>query len=83
MMNLAIFYQGIKKKIHLIQKWGLLYAHPNSEHLYGNAIDFLIIGHPTQDVSKVLAEYWKGRWYYEYGFIHADSTKSRGVRADW
>ena len=58
-------------------------SNPNSEHIYGNAIDFLIIGHSTQDVSKVLAEYWKGRWYYEYGFIHADSTKSRGTRANW
>ena len=54
-----------------------------AEHIYGNAIDFLIIGHSTDAVSKVFVEYWKGRWYYEHGFIHADSTKSRGARASW
>lgn len=56
---------------------------PNSEHIYGNAIDFIIIGYTTKQVSVNFKNFWKGRWYFEYGFIHADNTKSRGIRADW
>lgn len=60
-------------------------ADPNSEHLYGNAIDFAIIG---QNMNKVYAKfktYWKGRRYLHssYGFIHADITSRRGIVADW
>lgn len=58
-------------------------ADPNSEHIYGNAIDFFIVGYTTAVVYSRFEKYWKGRSYKEYGFIHADSTKERGKRADW
>ena len=60
-------------------------ADPNSEHIYGNAIDFKIVGHNTQFVYNRFKIYWKGRKYIhkDYDFIHADQTKSRGVIADW
>lgn len=61
-------------------------ADPNSEHLYGNAIDFAIIGKNINDVYYQFTKYWKGRKYKhsDYKFIHADTTKSRGVYAnDW
>lgn len=66
---------GVKK---FIQK-----SDPNSEHIYGNAIDFIIIGYTTAAVYAIFEKYWKGRSYKEYGFIHADSTKEHGKRADW
>lgn len=61
-------------------------ADPNSEHLYGNAIDFMIIGQTPQTVYNQFLKYWKGRKYLHkaWGFIHADITTSRGVYAnDW
>ena len=58
-------------------------ADPNSEHIFGNAIDFLIIGQNTYSVYNNFKNYWKGRRYTEGSFIHADSTKKRGIRADW
>ena len=61
-------------------------ADPNSEHIYGNAIDFMIPGQSTQLVYKKFVTYWKGRKYLHSGgnFIHADITTSRGVYAnDW
>lgn len=60
-------------------------ADPNSEHIYGNAIDFKIVGHNTHTVYLKFKVYWKGRHYEHksYGFIHADQTKNRGVIADW
>lgn len=61
-------------------------ADPNSEHLYGNAIDFSIIGQNLNTVYNKFVPYWKGRKYKhnKYGFIHADITTSRGVYAnDW
>ena len=63
-----------------------IYADPNSEHLYGNAIDFMIIGKDINDVYNNFIKYWRGRRYkHKDGlFIHADITKSRGVYAnDW
>lgn len=61
-------------------------ADPNSEHLYGNAIDFAIIGQNLNSVYNNFVKYWRGRKYKHssYGFIHADITTSRGVYAnDW
>lgn len=61
-------------------------ADPNSEHLYGNAIDFKIIGQDLETVFNKFKVYWKGRKYMHksFGFIHADITTSRGVYAnDW
>lgn len=60
-------------------------ADPNSEHIYGNAIDFKIVGYPTSSVMVKFKTYWRGRYYEHkgYGFIHADQTKRRGVIADW
>lgn len=61
-------------------------ADPNSEHLYGNAIDFKLVGYNTNNVYKVFVTYWRGRKYLHkaYDFIHADTTTSRGVYAnDW
>lgn len=61
-------------------------ADPNSEHLYGNAIDFKLINYNTRSVYNVFEKYWKGRKYLHagYDFIHADTTTKRGVYAnDW
>lgn len=61
-------------------------ADPNSEHLYGNAIDFAVIGQSINTVYANFKRYWKGRKYKHdsYGFIHADITTRRGVYAnDW
>ncbi|MBQ2284229.1 MAG: DUF882 domain-containing protein [Clostridia bacterium] len=61
-------------------------ADANSEHLYGNAIDFAIIGANLNTVYNQFVTYWKGRKYKHssFGFIHADTTTSRGVYAnDW
>lgn len=61
-------------------------ADPNSEHLYGNAIDFMVVGQNINSVYAKFKPYWKGRKYMHsgYGFIHADTTVSRGVYAnDW
>lgn len=61
-------------------------ADPNSEHLYGNAIDFAIIGQNLNSVYNNFIKYWRGRKYKHssFGFIHADTTTSRGVYAnDW
>lgn len=61
-------------------------ADPNSEHLYGNAIDFAIVGQNLNSVYNNFLKYWRGRKYKHsaYGFIHADITTSRGVYAnDW
>ena len=61
-------------------------ADKNSEHLYGNAIDFAIVGRNIQGVYSNFQRFWRGRRYlhYSYGFIHADTTTSRGIYAnDW
>lgn len=60
-------------------------AAPNSEHIYGNAIDFKIVGYSAPTVMVKFRTYWRGRYYEHksYGFIHADQTKKRGIIADW
>lgn len=61
-------------------------ADPNSEHLYGNAIDFKLIGYNTTNVYNIFLKFWRGRKYLHqaYDFIHADTTVRRGVYAnDW
>lgn len=61
-------------------------ADPNSEHLYGNAIDFYLIGQNLESVYNKFLTYWRGRKkkYPGQGFIHCDTTVSRGVYAnDW
>ena len=60
-------------------------AHPNSEHLYGNAIDFKIIGQDINAVNAKIQEYWKGRHYIHttYGFIHVDRTREHGKDVNW
>lgn len=61
-------------------------ADPNSEHLYGNAIDFYLIGQNLEVVYSKFVTYWRGRKkkYTTMGFIHCDTTTSRGVYAnDW
>ena len=61
-------------------------ADPNSEHLYGNAIDFYLPGYGLNTVWNAFKGYWAGRkkLYSNYGFIHGDITTSRGVYAkDW
>ena len=73
---------GKYKMVNGVKKWVQI-SDPNSEHIYGNAIDFLIVGYNTYAVYNTFKKYWKGRNYTEGSFIHADSTKSRGVRADW
>lgn len=73
---------GTYKMVNGVKKWVQI-SDPNSEHIYGNAIDFLIVGYNTNAVYNTFKKYWKGRNYTEGSFIHADSTKSRGVRADW
>lgn len=85
------YYQGAR--IQLNSGWRsrgynntLSNADPNSEHLYGNAIDFALVGHNINTVYSVFKNYWKGRTYLHkaWGFIHADTTISRGRYAnDW
>ena len=60
-------------------------AHPNSEHLYGNAIDFKIIGQDINAVNAKIQEYWKGRHYIHttYGFIHVDRMREHGKDVNW
>ena len=60
-------------------------AHPNSEHLYGNAIDFKIIGQDINSVYANIESFWKGRHYVHklYGFIHVDRTKEHGDNVNW
>lgn len=60
-------------------------AHPNSEHLYGNAIDFKVVGQDLEAVYQNIIKYWEGRRYKNgsFGFIHVDRTAQRGIVADW
>lgn len=60
-------------------------AHPNSEHLFGNAIDFKIIGQDINSVYTNIKQYWKGRHYVHttYGFIHVDRNRERGIDLVW
>lgn len=61
-------------------------ADQNSEHLYGNAIDFALIGYNINTVYNTFIKYWRGRKYLHkaWGFIHADTTLRRGEYAnDW
>ena len=61
-------------------------ADKNSEHLYGNAIDFAVIGQNMSSVYNNFKRFWRGRKYLHggYNFIHADTTTSRGIYAnDW
>ena len=86
-----IYYPGSKVQIN--SGWRsraynntLKGADPNSEHLYGNAIDFMIIGQSLNAVYANFINYWRGRKYKHNGFnfIHADTTVSRGIYAnDW
>lgn len=85
------FYSGVKIQIN--SGWRsigynntLRGADPNSEHLYGNAIDFYLIGQNLEAVYSKFVTYWRGRKkkYSSMGFIHCDTTTSRGVYAnDW
>ena len=59
-------------------------ANPNSEHLYGNAIDFVLPQYNVQKVFKEVKRFWQGRKKGYKGFIHVDTTIARGVYAnDW
>ena len=85
-----IYYPG--SKIQINSGWRskgyndtLGNAHPNSEHLYGNAIDFKIIGQNINSVYAKIKQYWKGRHYVHttYGFIHVDRTREHGIDLIW
>lgn len=59
-------------------------ANPNSEHLYGNAIDFTLGGYNAQTVFAKVKRLWNGRKKGYAGFVHVDTTIARGVYAnDW
>ena len=59
-------------------------SNPNSEHLYGNAIDFYLPQYKVATVFSKVKRLWSGRKKGYEGFIHVDTTISRGVYAnDW
>ena len=59
-------------------------ANPNSEHLYGNAIDFVLPQYNVSVVFNKVKRLWQGRKKGYRGFIHVDTTIARGVYAnDW
>lgn len=59
-------------------------ANPNSEHLYGNAIDFVLPQYNITTVFNKIKRLWQGRKKGYKGFIHVDTTIARGVYAnDW
>lgn len=59
-------------------------SNPNSEHLYGNAIDFVLPQYNVQTVFNKIKQLWPGRKKGYKGFIHVDTTIARGVYAnDW
>lgn len=61
-------------------------ADPNSEHIYGNAIDFTPTNKTLGAVWSAFNKYWRGRKkaYWSSNFIHCDTTIARGVYAnDW
>jgi len=48
---------------------------PNSQHLYGKAIDFVVNGVSTQLVGQTVKKYWSGGWQYtdpNLQFVHVD-----------
>lgn len=59
-------------------------SNPNSEHLYGNAIDFVLPQYNVSSVFEKVKRLWRGRKKGYKGFIHVDTTVRRGVYAnDW
>ena len=59
-------------------------ANPESEHIYGNAIDFTLDGYTAQTVFDKVKRFWNGRKKGYKGFVHVDTTIARGVYAnDW
>ena len=59
-------------------------ADPNSEHIYGNAIDFTLSGFSAQTVFQKVSRLWNGRKKGYSDFVHVDTTIRRGVYAnDW
>lgn len=57
-------------------------ANPNSEHLYGNAIDFVLPNYTAQTVFAKVKRYWTGRKKGYTNFVHVDTTIRRGVYAN-
>ena len=59
-------------------------ANPNSEHIFGNAIDFVLSGFNMRTVFTTVSKLWNGRKKGYSDFIHVDTTIARGVYAnDW
>lgn len=57
-------------------------AAPNSEHTYGNAIDFFIPGQINAYVYQNIQKYWNGRKKQYSNFIHVDRSLSHGKYAN-
>ena len=57
-------------------------AAPNSEHIYGNAIDFFIPGQINTYVFRNIQTYWGGRKKQYPSFIHIDRSRSHGKYAN-
>lgn len=57
-------------------------AAPNSEHIYGNAIDFFIPGQINAYVYQNIQKYWNGRKKQYSNFIHVDRSLSHGKYAN-